>query len=189
MSLPVRRDCHSPQRSASLCGSYQRRRTEVSEGYSVSDDFSTLLETYGRTAKQLEEKKETLDRQYQEETGLLQSRKEEASAAENQRQLCRKNQEQDEEMLKKQLDLAGFAPDADIKEACLSEETLAAMEEELHEFQETFPGQKSGCPIWKKRGKTRTFPRKNGQRRRKAPDRPTWRWNSSKKRKRSFLAR
>ena len=45
-------------------------------------------------------------------------------------------------MLKKQLDLAGFAPDADIKEACLSEETLAAMEEELHEFQETFSGTK-----------------------------------------------
>ncbi len=112
------------------------------EGYSVSDDFSALLEHTEEQRKQLEEKKETLDRQYQKETGLLQSRKEEASAAENQRQLCRKNQEQDEEMLKKQLDLAGFAPDADIKEACLSEETLAAMEEELHEFQETFSGTK-----------------------------------------------
>lgn len=92
-------------------------------------------------------------------------------------------------MLKKQLDLAGFAPDADIKEACLSEETLAAMEEELHEFQETFSGTKERLSYLEEKRQTRTFPRKNGQRRRKAPDRPTWRWNNSKKRKRSFLAR
>lgn len=108
------------------------------EGHSSSDDFSALLKNTEEQRRQLEEKKEMLDRQYQEEIRLLQSRKEEASAAENQRQLCQKNQKQDEEMLKKQLALAGFAPDTDIKEACLSGETLTDMEEELHEFQETF---------------------------------------------------
>ena len=107
------------------------------DGCSFTDDLAALLKNTEEQRKLMEERKSALDKQYQEESQLLQTRREEASAAENQQQLCKKNQEQAEDTLKKQMALAGFAPDTDIQGACLPEETLTAMETELTEFRET----------------------------------------------------
>lgn len=107
-------------------------------GYSSQTDFSVLLEETKTQRELLERKKDTLEKKYQENAQALQSKREEASAAENQWKLCRKNQKEAEATLRKQLTLAGFSPDAVLEDIYLSEETLTSMETEISKFRETF---------------------------------------------------
>ena len=107
-------------------------------GYSSQTDFSVLLEETKTQRELLERKKDTLEKKYQENAQALQSKREEASAAENQWKLCRKNQKEAEATLGKQLTLAGFSPDAVLEDIYLSEETLTSMETEISKFRETF---------------------------------------------------
>ena len=107
-------------------------------GHTFQTDFTALLEEAKAQRELLEQNKTMLEQQYQQASQALQAKKEEASAAENQRNLCLKNQKEAEEMLKKQLSLAGFSPDTVLMDKYLPEETLAAMEKELSEFRENF---------------------------------------------------
>lgn len=107
-------------------------------GYSSQTDFSVLLEETKTQRELLERKKDTLEKKYQENAQALQSKREEASAAENQWKLCRKNQKEAEATLRKQLTLAGFSPDAVLEDIYLSEETLTSIETEISKFRETF---------------------------------------------------
>lgn len=116
----------------------EEEEKKLPEGSSAATDFLALLEKTRQQRAALEEQKATLEQQYQDAAQTLQGKKEALSAIQNQNSLCRKNQQQAEETLQKQLRLVDFPGEVNLEDACLSPETMDEMERELQDFQEEY---------------------------------------------------
>lgn len=111
---------------------------KLPDGYSSDTDFSLLLSQAEKEKQQLEERKETLETQYQNAILSLQEKKEAVSAADTRYTLCKKNLTQAQDTLQKQLSLAGFSSEVDVKENVLLPEESEKMDNEISVFKENF---------------------------------------------------